>query len=186
MPLKYPVARRTILLCDYALGGFRPPEMIKRRPAIVISPRLPHRDGLCFVIPLSSSEPEKPVPYVVRVELPEPLPAPFDHQICWAKCDMVATVGYERLDLFRTGRGETGRRQYINPRVSVEIFEEIIQGILYGLGIGHLTLTPPASTLGLIACEGHFVKPQDPARGRPRHGDNKLGGVSFCHRRSAI
>jgi uncharacterized protein YifN (PemK superfamily) len=48
MGIKYPVGIGTILLCDYSRGGFQPPEMVKKRPAVVISPRLPHRDGLCI------------------------------------------------------------------------------------------------------------------------------------------
>ena len=54
MGIKYPAGIGILLLCDYARGGFQPPEMVKRRPAIVISPRLPHRDGLCTVVPVSS------------------------------------------------------------------------------------------------------------------------------------
>ena len=30
MSLKYAVAPRTILLCDYSLNGFKSPEMVKR------------------------------------------------------------------------------------------------------------------------------------------------------------
>ena len=48
MGISYPVGPGTILRCDYSRGGFQPPEMVKARPAVVISPRLPHRAGLCF------------------------------------------------------------------------------------------------------------------------------------------
>jgi uncharacterized protein YifN (PemK superfamily) len=68
MGIKYPAGIGTILLCDDARGGFRPPEMVKRRPAIVISPRLPHRNGLCTVVPVSSDRPDHEVDYVVRLE----------------------------------------------------------------------------------------------------------------------
>jgi len=145
MPIQYPVARRTIVLCDYGMGGFREPEMVKRRPAIVFSPRLPHRDGLCGVVPLSGSEPSRPVPYVVRVKLAQPLPAPFAESVFWAKCDMIATVAVQRLDLFRLPR-ENGRRKYLHPKVDVEAFEAVARGVLHGLGLGHLTLTAPRSS----------------------------------------
>src|SRR3954467_12505663 len=99
MGIKYPVGTGTILLCDYSRGGFQPPEMVKKRPAVVISPRLPHRDGLCTVIPLSADEPSHPVDYVARIEFGEPLPY------------MIATVSFERLDLFHTERNQCGKRQ---------------------------------------------------------------------------
>ena len=76
MAIQYALPPGTIVLCDYALGGFRPPEMVKKRPAIILSPRLPRRDGLCAVVPLSGSFDGHPVPYVVRVELTQQLPAP--------------------------------------------------------------------------------------------------------------
>ena len=66
MAIKYPVAPGTLLLCDYALGGFKEPEMVKRRPVIVISPRLRHRDHLCTVVPLSSKPSFAAVDYVVN------------------------------------------------------------------------------------------------------------------------
>jgi mRNA interferase MazF len=56
MGIQFAVAPGIILLCDYSRGGFQAPEMVKRRPAIVISPRLRHRDGLCTVVPVSSIE----------------------------------------------------------------------------------------------------------------------------------
>lgn len=134
MALRYAVAPRTILLCDYDAGGFKPPEMVKRRPALVVSPRLPHRDGLCAVVPLSTTPPDHLVSYVVPLTFEQPLPAPFDASECWAKCDMVATVGFFRLDLFRTGRDASGRRKYLQPRLDVVQFAKVREGILAGLG----------------------------------------------------
>ncbi len=121
------------------MGGFRPPEMVKRRPAVVVSPRLAHRDGLCAVVPLSGTAPDRDLAYVVRLELEQPLPDPYPQKIWWAKCDMVATVGFARLDLFRTGRGTNGKRQYIHPKLAEDQFAAIREGILRGLGIGSLT-----------------------------------------------
>lgn len=134
MAIRYPPGPRTLLLCDYGLGGFRAPEMVKRRPAIVISPRLPYRDGLCTVVPLSSTPPERPVPYVVEIKIAEPLPAPFDSPVVWAKCDMLATVAFERLDLFRTGRDHEGKRRYLSSKLPENDFERVKAGILAALG----------------------------------------------------
>lgn len=142
MAIKYAVAVGTILLCDYGRGGFQPPEMVKRRPAIVISPRLPHRDGLCTVVPISQDQGERTVDYVIRLELETPLPLPYAYRVVWAKCDMLATVGFERLDLFRTQRDrESGRRRYLHPRLSDLDLKRVRNGVLYALGMGHLTLS---------------------------------------------
>ena len=109
--------------------------MVKVRPAIVISPRLPHRDGLCTVVPLSGTAPRRDVPYVVRLEFDEPLPNPFTYTIVWAKCDMLATVSFERLDLFRTERDQYGKRRYLHPKLSDEHFSEIQTGVMMALGL---------------------------------------------------
>ena len=135
MPIRYAVAPGTLLLCDYSLGGFVEPEMVKRRPAVVISPRLPHRDGLCAVVPLSTMEPDRKLDYIVEMVLDPPLPAPFDLRRMWAKCDMVATVGFGRLDLFRDGRGPEGKRKYLTRRVSPEVLDDLRAAVRRGLGI---------------------------------------------------
>jgi mRNA interferase MazF len=138
VPIQFAVAPGTILLCDYS-GGFQLPEMVKRRPAIVVSPRLPRRDGLCAVVPLSTSPPEHELGYVVRLELPVSLPEPFDEQVMWAKCDMLATVGFLRLDLFRGPRLQGGKRQYIHPKLSNDDMRRVRAGMLHALGLSSLT-----------------------------------------------
>lgn len=135
MPIKYPAASGTVLLCDYGLGGFREPEMVKRRPAVVLAGRLPHRDGLCTVVPFSTTAPSRDLPYVVRLELAAPLPAPFDAPVMWAKCDMIATVCFERLDLFRTPRDATGTRKYLTPKLTEADFDRVRMGTLHGIGL---------------------------------------------------
>lgn len=136
MALKYPVNRRTILLCDYSLGGFRAPEMVKRRPAVVITGALPRRNNLHTVVPLSGTESDPRNLYHCKIELPEPLPEPFSERIWWVKADMIATVCFERLDLFRTARDQYGKRKYLaNLKVSEEQFEQIMTALRHALGI---------------------------------------------------
>jgi len=135
MAIQFPVAPGTILLCDYDRGGFQPPEMVKRRLAVVISPRLAHRDGLSSVVPLSTTPPHKPVAYGLEIELPGALPPPFDDPVMWAKCDMVSCVSHARLDLIRGGRTDTGQRKYIKPRLASDVFEALQTSVLAGLGI---------------------------------------------------
>jgi mRNA interferase MazF len=141
MGIKFPVGVGTILLCDYSRGGFQPPEMVKRRPAIVISPRLPHRDGLCTVVPISADQPDHDVRYVVRLEFDLPLPDPFSYKVAWAKCDMLATVGFARLDLFHTERDQYGKRRYLHPKLSEVDLQRIRIGVLHAIGYHNLTLT---------------------------------------------
>lgn len=142
MPIQFPVRPGTILLCNYATG-FRPPEMVKRRPVIVVSPCLPHRDRLCAVAPLSTTAPAREVPYICRLELRIPLPPPFGALVCWAKADVIATMGFDRLDLFRTKRDFSGKRKYLHPRISDDDLRRVRVAVLHGLGLGGLTMHLP-------------------------------------------
>jgi uncharacterized protein YifN (PemK superfamily) len=69
-----------------------------------------------------------------------PLPVPFDYAVVWAKCDMIATVSFDRLDLFRTGRDQTGKRRYLQPRLPEDKLRRVRRGILFALGIKGLDL----------------------------------------------
>lgn len=134
MSLKYPVSPKTILLCNYDMGGFKPPEMVKRRPAIVLSGRLPRRDNLLTVVPLSGSESKES--YHCKIELDKSLPEPYAEAIWWVKADMVATVSFARLDLFRTKRDQNGNRKYLtNLKVSDDIFDQVKQTVRVSLGL---------------------------------------------------
>jgi mRNA interferase MazF len=134
MPIQYPVQPGTIVLCDYSTG-FREPEMVKRRPVIVISKQLDYRSLLCTVVPLSTTPPRFEVPYVYRLLLARPLSPAFASTEMWAKVDMLATVGFHRLDLFRTERDQTGRRRYYCPKISAEDIKAIKEGIAHIFGI---------------------------------------------------
>ena len=139
MPIKFQVSPGTLLLCDYAMGGFREPEMVKKRPAVVISPRLRNRDNLCTVVPLSGTPPPREVPHQCWIGLPRPLPEPWDSAGYWAKADMLATVGLKRLDLFRTGRDQDGKRKYLQPRLPAEDLRRVRACVLAALGMPNLT-----------------------------------------------
>lgn len=136
MSLTYPVKPRTILLCDYSLGGFRAPEMVKRRPAVVVTGALPRRNNLHTVVPLSGTESDPRNLYHCKIDLAEPLPEPFGEKVWWVKADMIATVSFERLDLFRTKRDQYGRRKYLtNLKVSEAQFDQILDSIRHALGL---------------------------------------------------
>jgi mRNA interferase MazF len=78
---------------------------------------------------------------VVRLEFDPCLPEPFSDAIVWTKCDMLATVGFERLDLFRTDWNQYGKRTYLHPRLSDGDLNRVRIGVLHAIGPGNLTLT---------------------------------------------
>lgn len=146
VPIRFAPGVGSLLLCDFDTG-FRPPEMVKRRPVVVISPR--RRDGaqLCSVVPLSTSAPERPQLWHCQVRLQHPLPPPYDEPLMWAKADMLATVAFHRLDQFRTRRGPGGQRHYMDLKLPADLLAQIRSCVLHALGLGHLT--PPAGGTSL-------------------------------------
>lgn len=127
----------TIVICDFA--GFRPPEMVKRRPAVVISPRLRNRRGLCSVVPLSTTDPWPPMPFHYRLAVAPPLPAPYDEPHHWVKGDMIATVSFDRLFLPCGGKDASGKRLYDVRVIDDADLREIRACVLHGLGLSALT-----------------------------------------------
>lgn len=138
MPLKFHPEPGTILICDYSTG-FRIPEMVKKRPVVTISPRLKRRDGLITVVPLSTSAPTPVCDHHCKVIVKPALPSPFDSEEAWVKADMLATVGFERLDLVRTGRDPFGKRKYLTRQLEPEVMQTVYQCVLHAIGLGHLT-----------------------------------------------
>jgi len=137
MPLKFHPEPGTLLICDF--DGFRVPEMVKRRPIVVISPRLKRRDGLLTVAPLSTTPPDPIMDYHCEIELAEALPAPFDSPRMWVKADMIYNVSFDRLELVRTARDHTGKRRYLTKRLPAADLIKIHRCVLIGLGLPHLT-----------------------------------------------
>lgn len=138
MALHYHPEIGTIVICDFN-SGFRPPEMVKRRPAIVMSPRLRARDRLCTIVPLSTTPPQRVMPYHYRLRLDEPLPRPYDNDTQWVKADMVVTVCFNRLFLPLIGTDETGRRNYDVRVVDDADIKKIRECMLHALGMVTLT-----------------------------------------------
>ena len=122
MSIKYTPQNGSILICDY--DGIVP-EMVKRRPVVVIASVSPR---LCMVVPLSTTPPNAPKPWVIQIELDEPLPFPYLSTTCWAKCDMVSSVAFDRLNLFRDGK-DAGKRIYLERKVSSATLAAIRSGV---------------------------------------------------------
>jgi uncharacterized protein YifN (PemK superfamily) len=114
-------------MCDFK--GFVEPEMVKVRPIMVVSPKLPYRSEIVAIVPISLSAPTHDLPYVVRLSKnyhpkePDDLP-------CWAKCDLVLNIGLYRLDGFKLGR-----RKWATPQASPEDLRAVRIAVRYGLGL---------------------------------------------------
>ena len=95
MTLPYHPHPGEVLICDFddsAPGA----EMVKRRPAVVVSRRDSHGRLLATVVPLSTTAPivamawHHCLPHLRIVGWPS-------SGVTWAKCDMLATVSFNRL-----------------------------------------------------------------------------------------
>ena len=137
MALMYYPRQGEILLCNFDTG-FVPPEMVKRRPVVVVSPRLRKRFELVAIVPLSTTDPDPVQAHHCMLELERPLPAPFNSPVMWAKSDMLVTVARSRLDRFRAGR-RGGPRKYVSGQINPEQFRAVRASILCGLGLENLT-----------------------------------------------
>ncbi len=95
--------RGTVLMCDFTTG-FQPPEMVKRRHVVVVSPRYRRHSGLCLVVPFSTVVPREIEPH--HFQVPVGGYEFFDRsKPSWAKADMLTCVGFGRLDrLLLNGR----------------------------------------------------------------------------------
>lgn len=138
MALQFHPAIGTVVICDY--NGFVKPEMVKRRPAIVISPQFKHRGNLCSVVPLSTSEPDIIMPYHYKLDWANKLLLPpYDSPFHWVKGDMFATVSFSRLTLPHT-KDRTGKRIYITRTVSESDLKKIRECVLHSIDLSYLTV----------------------------------------------
>lgn len=124
----------SILTCDFS-QGFVVPEMVKRRPVVVISPKVRGRVGLCTVVPLSTTAPDPVMRYHLKLNLTPKLPSPFLSDNLWVKGDMIYTVSFKRLDLIRTGKDECGKRTYYYDTLNKEQLHNVLKAVLESLGI---------------------------------------------------
>ena len=90
-------------MCDFNTG-FKPPEMVKYRPVVVVSPHPGRMTGLCTIVPLSTTRPIPREPVHHRMD-PVSLPGRLAQNETWAKCDMLYTVSLARLSR-ATKRGQ--------------------------------------------------------------------------------
>ena len=138
MAIKEHPAKGTILMCNFD-QGFKIPEMVKRRPVIVVSPKILARPGLCTVVALSTTPPDPIMPYHAKIDLPQTLPKRLRSSETWVKGDMINTVGLHRLDFIRLGKTKDGKRIYHYSPLDAGTMERIEGCILHALGLSNLT-----------------------------------------------
>ncbi|MCF4129328.1 type II toxin-antitoxin system PemK/MazF family toxin [Methylobacterium sp. SyP6R] len=138
MAIREHPALGVVLLCDFNVG-FKVPEMIKRRPCVVISPKIAARPGLCTVVALSTDPPDPIMPYHKQINLRPHLPEPWDSDGVWVKGDMVNTVAFHRLDFLRTGKSAAGKRLYLYTPLDGETIKTIRGCVLRAVGLSGLT-----------------------------------------------
>ena len=112
-------------MCDFRTG-FKPPEMVKMRPVVVVSGK---RTGVCTVVPLSATALQPIEPWHHQLS-PESSPMPFRSKATWTKCDVVTTVFLERLDRVQAGRDAAGKRQSVAHKVNAADLRAIEQGLI--------------------------------------------------------
>ena len=125
MALLYQPRPGEVVMCDFR--GYVAPEMVKRRPVVVLARSRTNRQ-LVTVVPLSTTAPNPVGPHHYPFAQ-SPLPNAVG-VACWAKCDMVATVALARLDRCKAGRGV-----YVVPKLSAADLATIRAAVAIALGV---------------------------------------------------
>lgn len=132
MPLPYRPKPGEVLICgfDDAARGF---EMVKRRPVVVVSCEDSHQRSLCTVVPISTTAPVPPRPW--HHPLPHLIVTGWHPKAdMWAKCDMLATVSFERLNAPYL-KSRSGGRRYQNHILAASDLDAVRQCIRAYLGL---------------------------------------------------
>lgn len=125
MPLNFQPRPGMVVMCDFS--GYIVPEMVKKRPVVVVARNRKNRQ-LVTVVPLSTTAPDKLEDHHHQLSA-NPLPGK-EHITCWAKCDMIATVSLAQLDRYKFAH-----RQYVTPVLPDVDFEAIKSAIMNALGL---------------------------------------------------
>jgi mRNA interferase MazF len=138
MAIKEHPAPGTIVTVDYS-KGFRVPEMVKPRLAVILSPKIVNRSQLCTIVPLSLTDPDPVMPYNRRIRIPFRLPEVWGDHERWIKGDMVNAVGFHRVDLLKLGKDRRGTRIYQMDVLPDDLFKVVRRCVLHGIGCSTLT-----------------------------------------------
>ena len=134
MALRYAPAQGTVVTVNFD-EGFKPPEMVKRRLAVILSLPIKARGGLVTVVPLSTTAPKPPMPWHCEIDLPFELPSYWGSRPRWVKGDMINAVGFHRVDLLSLGKASDGRRIYQTGTIPRDMLTRIQVCVLRSLGL---------------------------------------------------
>lgn len=141
MALTYHPVQGSLVMVNFE-PGFVAPEMVKRRLAVVLSPAIQNRVGLCTVVPLSTTPPKagKEMPYHCEIDVSFQMPPEWGNVTRWLKGDMVCAVGWHRVDLLRLPKDRNGKRVYQTTPLPPKDFQKVRHCVLHGLGMSTLTI----------------------------------------------
>jgi uncharacterized protein YifN (PemK superfamily) len=122
-----------ILICDYTTG-FKPPEMVKRRLCVVVSPKLKRRNDLTTVVPMSQTQPQPEQEWHHPIDL---VSRSWGHGRRWIACDMLATVAYDRLARPHYRHEVTGIRLFERLALPEADLDAVRRAIMIALGLNH-------------------------------------------------
>ena len=100
-----------------------------------MSPKLPGRDQLCTIVPLSTTEPVPCRDYNCVLDLDPPLPWPYNSPRMWVKADMIMCVAFHRLKLLEKGKDASGERIYDVRVLDDDTMGRIRACVLVSLGM---------------------------------------------------
>jgi uncharacterized protein YifN (PemK superfamily) len=138
MPIISHPPQGSIVTVDYD-KGFKVPEMVKRRLAVVLSPNIRARVNLITVVPLSLTPPEPILPFHKQIDIPFELPKHWSKGNRWIKGDMINAVGFHRVDLLCLGKDRQGKRIYQLEVLPEAMFNDVKICVLHGMGLSKLT-----------------------------------------------
>ncbi|WP_351015074.1 type II toxin-antitoxin system PemK/MazF family toxin [Shewanella sp. AC91-MNA-CIBAN-0169] len=138
MAISYSPKVGQILMCDFTTG-FIEPEMVKKRPVIILATR-PNGHKLVTAVCLSTVKPEPQQPHHMLLEQAHLPKLKFfeSGKETWVKGDMIYSVSFDRLDLILTGK-QNGKRVYFINRLSRETMRNVYSCTLNGLNLGKLS-----------------------------------------------
>ncbi len=111
----------SVIYCDYK--GFVAPEMVKKRPVVVVS-KHKHNSKLVTVVPISTTEPDPILEYHIEMQKEFCL-IHLEGKRSWIKCDMINVVSLDRLNLVRNKKSGERSAPDIGQEILVKIKEAI-------------------------------------------------------------
>lgn len=123
----------TVLICDFS--GFHAPEMVKRRPVVVVSKPIASRSGLCTIVALSTTAPDPVLQMHCKISFEPLLPPPYNASCHWVKGDMIYALSFDRLFPFKTGKDKGGKRLYESRLLTEVQLKSVLKCVMAGVGI---------------------------------------------------